>query len=622
MIRFFCLFAILTAICSANIVSAKADSNVDLVSPSFEEYIKSHGLEFYVRNKNVNYNERKAIFNANVLRMNEISKKYGFKAKINKLMHLTDEELKIKFPKEKSIGEMNYVDTVNENMELKSSTVSAGLSSSVDWVAAGAVTKAKDQGSCSSSWSFAATGALEGAYFIKYGRLPGSTGCNGFQGLSEQQLIACGTSNSGCTSGTSAKAFNDVATLNGLQSEYSYPYIMGPSIITPSCSSNGGVNDPNVATDSNNPYYKISKNNVTEIMKAVAKQPVTAIISLDMTKYVGYTGGVLTAPSSVACSDVSHSVLIVGYGSDASGVKYWKVKDSYGSDWGENGFIYISQDTNSDFGLSCSAVYPNLVTSTTPPPSIAPTVSPAPNCVGNIVSYLPDYNNYASNPISIGTMYDTRNIVIISASLHGDSTGYLDKAATIYPALYVFGANYTQQCCSAYAATFISGSWVYVATLSLIAVNTDVYAFNHESWRAKINTNTPMTATYLQSLYNSRNDIANVITDTDIGLGIKNVKYFSVNNYTSIAPTIKTTSSISASYNKKMSPAEAAGTFFFVLAIVLLVGFILYAKKNSRYEKGDDDAGDISAEENISTLEKGKPKKQNATDDEEDDDNL
>ncbi len=621
MIKFYCLFAILTAICSANIVSAKADSNVNLVSPSFEDYIKSHGLEFSVRNKNVNFDERKAIFNANVLKMNEISRKYGFKTKINKWTHLTNEELKNKFPTEKSIGEMNYVDAVNENMELKSSTVSAVLASSVDWVAAGAVTKAKDQGSCSSSWSFAATGALEGAYFIKYGRLPGGTACNGFQGLSEQQLIACGTSNSGCTSGTSAKAFNDVATFNGLQSEYSYPYIIGPSTTTPTCSTSGGVNDPNVATDSKNPYYTISKNNVTEIMKAVARQPVTAIINLDMTQYVGYTGGVLTAPSPVVCSTVSHSVLIVGYGTDASGVKYWKVKDSYGSDWGENGFIYISQDTNSDFGLSCYASYPNLVTSTTPPPSIAPTVSPAPNCVGNIVSYLPDYNNYVSNPISIGTMYDTRNIVIISASLHGDSTGYQDIAAKIYPALYVFGANYTQQCCSAYAATFISGSWVYVATLSLIASNTDVYAFNHESWRAKINTNTPMTATYLQSLYTSRDEIVNVITDTDIGLGIKNVKYFSVNNYTSTAPTIKTTT-IGASYNKKMSPAEAAGTFFFVLAIVSLVGFILYAKKNSGYEKSDDDAGDISAEENISTLEKGKPKKHAATDDDEEDDSL
>ncbi len=619
MLKIICVFVALAAVYSAKIVTVNAASNSDLVSPSFDEYIKANGLEYHLLSNKANFNERKSIFNTNVRKMNEMSKKYGFQAKVNKWTYLTEEELKNKFPVEKSIGEMNNVDKINENIELKAATVSAGIPASVDWVAAGAVTKPKDQGSCSSSWSFATTGALEGAYFVKYGRLPGSTACNGFQGLSEQQLIACGTSNSGCTSGTPTNAFIDVATLNGLQSEYSFPYTIGPSTTTPTCSSNGGVNDPNVATNSKTPYFSISMNNVTGIMQAVAIQPVAAIISLDMTQYVGYSGGVLTSPSTVACSAVSHSVLVVGYGTDSSGVKYWKVKDSYGSDWGDNGYIYISRDTNADFGLSCYASYPNLVTSTTAPPSAAPTTSPAPKCVGNVASYLPTLDNYVSNPISIGVMYDTRNIVITSASVHGDSTGYKDQAATIYPAYYVFGTNYTQQCCSAYAATYTSGSWIYVATLSLIAANTDVYAFNHESWKAKINANTPMTADYLKTLYNSRTDINNVLTDTDKGLGIKDVKYYSISNYTSIAPTIKATS-FSAAYNKKMSPAEAAGTVFFVLAIVSLVGFILYAKKNSRYEKGDDDDVAVSAEENISTLEKGKPKKHIADDEDEDDD--
>ena len=89
-------------------------------------------------------------------------------------------------------------------------------------------------------------------------------------------------------------------------------------------------------------------------MSAVAQQPVSVAIQADQMAFKSYSGGVLTG----ACgTQLDHGVLAVGYGT-LNGVDYWKVKNSWGPTWGENGYVLIERNANDKCGILDSASYP------------------------------------------------------------------------------------------------------------------------------------------------------------------------------------------------------------------------------------------------------------------------
>lgn len=99
-------------------------------------------------------------------------------------------------------------------------------------------------------------------------------------------------------------------------------------------------------------------------MEAIAKQPVSVAIEADQTNFQLYQGGVLTKSCG---SSLDHGVLAVGYGTD-NGVDYWKVKNSWGSSWGENGYIRIERSSTSgpgECGIKSMASYPIVSVSAT-----------------------------------------------------------------------------------------------------------------------------------------------------------------------------------------------------------------------------------------------------------------
>jgi C1A family cysteine protease len=207
----------------------------------------------------------------------------------------------------------------------------------IDWVAKGGVTPVKDQGQCGSCWSFSATGALEGAYFVKHGILVS---------LSEQQLVDCDGTSSGCGGGLMDNAFRYVQH-HPLATEAEYPYkgIQGVCHTT-------GSDTPTLEVHS---LVDLPAGNEDALAAAVAAQPVSVAIQANEFAFQFYKAGVLTA----ACGkQLDHGVLLVGYGVEA-GVPYWKIKNSWGPKWGESGYIRIERGTNK-CGVAESASFPVL----------------------------------------------------------------------------------------------------------------------------------------------------------------------------------------------------------------------------------------------------------------------
>jgi C1A family cysteine protease len=208
---------------------------------------------------------------------------------------------------------------------------------SIDWSSKGKVTAVKNQGQCGSCWSFSTTGSIEGAVAIKTGKLTS---------LSEQNLVDCSTRNYGCNGGWVDKAFSYVINNGGLCTESAYPYTAKDgSCRSSSCSKTSSIRS-----------YKDVTQSESALMTATAQQPVSVAIEADQSSFQFYSGGVMTGSCGTS---LDHAVLVVGYGT-ASGTDYWKVKNSWGSSWGEKGYIRLQRGKNrsGQCGILLSASYP------------------------------------------------------------------------------------------------------------------------------------------------------------------------------------------------------------------------------------------------------------------------
>ena len=208
------------------------------------------------------------------------------------------------------------------------------LPDTVDWRDDGAVTDVKDQGQCGSCWSFSATGAMEGAWYIKNGELVS---------LSEQQLVDCSTSygDMGCMGGLMDDAF-EYAIDAGMCTEESDPYTAMNGVCDGTCEK---VVQMTGCKD-------VASGNQMDLMAAVANGPVSIAIEADTATFQLYSGGVL---DSASCgTNLDHGVLIVGYGDDEeSGLPYWLVKNSWGSVWGNEGYLMIARSNSTDDAGIC-----------------------------------------------------------------------------------------------------------------------------------------------------------------------------------------------------------------------------------------------------------------------------
>jgi len=271
---------------------------------------------------------RRALFLYNIEKIAQLNAENPTaKFALNQFADLTDAEFRAKY------ASGAFVEPATAD-EIVGFAANGALPESVDWRTKGAVTPVKNQGQCGSCWTFSTTGVIEGFYFIKNGKL---------LSFAEQQIVDCAKlAGFGCNGGWPKKAVN-YASRNGLELEPDYPYT----------AANGKCQyESSKAIKTNSGVKVVTPKNSEQLKTALVSSPVAVVVQADEDAFRYYKSGVVTSGCSAG---TNHAVLAVGY-EKVNGVEAFIVKNSWGTTWGNQGYIAISTDQSINKGLGACGI--------------------------------------------------------------------------------------------------------------------------------------------------------------------------------------------------------------------------------------------------------------------------
>lgn len=164
--------------------------------------------------------------------------------------------------------------------------------------------------------------------------------------LSEQQIVDCSGSqgNSGCNGGWLSNVYNYVISY-GTTTETNYPYTQ----VASACKSKGGS-------------YKISSYqggalaNCSALAAMATGRPISIAVYSGNSYWQNYAGGILNVCGS---GSIDHGVTLVGVYQDDT-QNYWKIKNSWGTTWGEKGYMRIDRSQDNLCQICSYGFYPQL----------------------------------------------------------------------------------------------------------------------------------------------------------------------------------------------------------------------------------------------------------------------
>lgn len=334
------------------------------INSLFNNYIREYNKSY---SSDAEYWKRFFIFQKNVERINHVNanqEKFTYQLGFNNFTDMTSDEFSLKSKGYKGLN-YRYRNYRLENKEdykfYHRYTIPSynknNTNNSIDWRAMGYVTDIKDQGQCGSCWAFSAIGTMEGAWFKQSGNLVS---------LSEQDIVDCVTGCDGCGGGWPYMAIDWVlnhSSSNLTRHNNSYY--------------SNDTNNSGVDTESSYPYEgqddtcRFSSNNTGAVMKALVEIPSGSVSHLmDALFSVGpisvaidaeydlqmYKSGIYSS-SSCSNTTLDHAVLLIGYGITPNNKTYYIVKNSWGTEWGQDGYVYFSADIPNMCGIATDACY-------------------------------------------------------------------------------------------------------------------------------------------------------------------------------------------------------------------------------------------------------------------------
>ncbi|XP_014483749.1 PREDICTED: digestive cysteine proteinase 1 [Dinoponera quadriceps] len=291
------------------------------VDEAFDNFKTTHKKHY---SNDLDHKSRKEVFRQNMRFIHSTNRaNLGYQLNANHLADRTDLEMRALRGKQYTKG---YKGGAPFPHDIEKEI--ADVPDSVNWGLYGAVTPVKDQSVCGSCWSFGTTGAVEGAYFMKYNKLIS---------LSQQALIDCswGFGNNGCDGGEDFRAYQWIMK-HGLPTEEDYGDYLGQD---------GYCHINNVTTTAKiTGYVNVTPSSVDALKIAIALHgPISVAIDASHKTFSFYSHGVYYDAACGNTEDkLDHAVLAIGYGT-LLGKNYWLVKNSWSNYWGNDGYILMAQ---------------------------------------------------------------------------------------------------------------------------------------------------------------------------------------------------------------------------------------------------------------------------------------
>ncbi len=291
----------------------------DHMNYTFNHYKAEFNREYATQDE---HNFRQLIFNTNLEKIIAHNKNPNkrWTAGVN---HLTD---KIGSEITTGLNRDLHFYTYKANTAKFSQDFLQNLPNSVDWRREGKVLPIKNQGKCGSCWTFSATSVLESHIAIQHNKLIS---------LSEQQLVDCALNphncggTGGCNGSTQELAF-DYVSKSGLALESDYQYF----------AKDGKCRTGVKSAITIEGYTQLPANDYNALMQALATVgPIGVSVSAD--EWHLYQSGVYDGGCGYG---INHAVTAVGYGTDENGDDYWIIRNSWGTGWGEEGYMRLYKE--------------------------------------------------------------------------------------------------------------------------------------------------------------------------------------------------------------------------------------------------------------------------------------